>query len=116
MAAPLSTQGSHRHAYVVLQDDKPASNGAPAKPPAPRQPQLRVVPPPKGKEPKQDSYLGDMDLPSSSEESEGEERYTPLYAAEDKDRELSSMVRGACPALPAPAPFGWYFKCPPWLA
>ena len=72
---------------------------------------LRAPPPlPKGKEPKQDSYLGDMDLPSSSEESEGEERYTPLYAAEDKDRELNSMVclyvlpgQHAClPCVPRP--------------
>lgn len=49
-----------------------------------------MVPPPLKKA--NDDYLGDIDLPSSSSEDEGEEKYTPLYAAEDKDKELKSMV------------------------
>ncbi len=57
-----------------------------------RAPQPRVVPPPPKKP--QNDYLGDIDLPSSSSEDEGEtERYTPIYAADDKDNELKSMVR-----------------------
>lgn len=41
-----------------------------------------------------DDYLGDVDLPSSSEsESEEEgERHKPLYTAEEKDRTFNSMV------------------------
>ena len=44
-----------------------------------------------------DDYLGDVDLPSSSSESEeGEERHKPIYTAEEKDRTFNSMV---CPIL-----------------
>lgn len=72
-----------------MQDDK--ANGA-AKP-VPRQPLARVLPP----QPKKASndYLGDVDLPSSSEsESEGEEaRHKKLYTPEEKEAQLQSMVR-----------------------
>ena len=41
-----------------------------------------------------DDYLGDVDLPSSSESESEEEgdRHKPLYAAEEKDRTFNSMV------------------------
>ncbi len=73
---------------LLEQDEKP--NGV-AKP-APRQPpQARVVPPTPKKP--QNDYLGDIDLPSSSSEDEGpEEKYTPIYAADDGEKELKSMV------------------------
>ncbi|CAL8461952.1 g1483 [Coccomyxa elongata] len=59
---------------------------------APRQPpQARVVPPPPKKP--QNDYLGDIDLPSSSSEDEGpEEKYTPIYAADDGEKALKSMA------------------------
>ncbi len=78
-----------------VQDDK--ANGA-AKP-VPRQPPARVLPP-QPKKPAND-YLGDIDLPSSSEsESEDDGRPKKLYTPEDKDTHLHSMVRPSvrCPA------------------
>ena len=81
-----------RDSHAAAQDDKAASNGS-----APARPQPRG--PPAGSAPKKDAkvddYLGDMDLPSSSSsEDEGAERYSPLYAAEEKERDLGNMVRG----------------------
>lgn len=61
----------------------------------PRQPPARVLPPqPKVKS--QDDYLGDVDLPSSSEsESEEEDgRHKKLYTPEEKEAQLHNMVRG----------------------
>ena len=74
---------------MVLQDEK--SNGVAKPQPRVPQPKARVVPPPPTKA--KDDYLGDVDLPSSSSESEdGEERHKPIYTAEEKDRTFNSMV------------------------
>ncbi len=75
---------------MARQDEK--SNGAAKPQPRVPQPKARVVPPPPTKD--KDDYLGDVDLPSSSSESEeGEERHKPLYTAEEKDKVFTSMVR-----------------------
>ena len=74
---------------MELQDEK--SNGVTKPQPRVPQPKARVVPPPPSKA--KDDYLGDVDLPSSSSESEdGEERHKPIYTAEEKDRTFNSMV------------------------
>ena len=79
-------------ANAAPQDDKAASNGSAPARPQPRGPPAGPAP---KKDAKADSYLGDMDLPSSSaSEDEGEERYSPLYAAEEKERDLGNMVGG----------------------
>jgi hypothetical protein len=60
--------------------------------PAPRQPPARA--PPQAPRKAQDDYLGDVDLPSSSEsDSEPEDgRHKKLYTPEEKEHELPSMV------------------------
>ena len=62
---------------------KALSKQAPAKPPSQAQPK------------KSNDYLGDIDLPSSSDEEEGPEAngHQPLFTGEEKEQDLKPKVR-----------------------
>lgn len=70
-------------------------------------PKSKALPPKKaaGKAaapPKTDDYLGDFDLPSSSDEEEFQNGHQPLYTAEPDERELKPKVCslvGTCPVV-----------------
>ena len=98
LESSIPLQRGVNKACTAKQEEK--SNGQAKPQPRVPQPKARVVPPPPTKP--RDDYLGDVDLPSSSEsESEEEgERHKPLYTTEEKDRTFNSMV---CDSLKGPS-------------